>query len=52
MKVIILSLEHPPNGQPDWQLDVIHTPGHANDHICYLEKRLKAYPIKDPLHFS
>lgn len=36
-----------PDGQPDWHLDVIHTPGHAKDHLCYLESRYQAAIIGD-----
>ena len=36
-----------PDGTPDWHLDVIHTPGHTPDHICYLESRYHSAIIGD-----
>ena len=38
-----------PDGSPDWHLRVIETPGHAPDHICYLESRYHAAIVGDML---
>ena len=44
-----IELGNSPDGQPDWHLDVIHTPGHADDHLCYLESRYHSAIIGDML---
>jgi glyoxylase-like metal-dependent hydrolase (beta-lactamase superfamily II)/8-oxo-dGTP pyrophosphatase MutT (NUDIX family) len=38
-----------PDGSSDWHLTVIHTPGHAVDHLCYLESRYHAAIVGDML---
>ena len=38
-----------PDGSPDWHLDVMHTPGHARDHLCYLDSRYHAAIVGDML---
>ena len=44
-----IDLGNSPDGQPDWHLDVIHTPGHADDHLCYLESRYHSAIVGDML---
>lgn len=44
-----IELGNSPDGKPDWHLDVIHTPGHAEDHLCYLESRYHSAIIGDML---
>lgn len=38
-----------PDGSTDWRLDVVATPGHAPDHLCYLESRYQAAIVGDML---
>jgi endoribonuclease LACTB2 len=38
-----------PDGSTDWHLTVVHTPGHAVDHLCYLESRYHAAIVGDML---
>jgi len=38
-----------PDGSGNWHLDVIATPGHAPDHLCYLESRYQAAIVGDML---
>jgi glyoxylase-like metal-dependent hydrolase (beta-lactamase superfamily II)/8-oxo-dGTP pyrophosphatase MutT (NUDIX family) len=38
-----------PDGSEDWHLTVVHTPGHAIDHLCYLESRYQAAIVGDML---
>ncbi len=38
-----------PDGSTDWHLNVVHTPGHAVDHLCYLESRYHAAIVGDML---
>jgi len=38
-----------PDGSKDWHLTVMHTPGHAVDHLCYLESRYHAAIVGDML---
>ena len=38
-----------PDGTPDWHLDVIHTPGHAVDHLCFIDSRYHAAVVGDML---
>lgn len=38
-----------PDGSDDWHLAVIATPGHALDHLCYLESRYQAAIVGDML---
>ncbi|MGE3773910.1 MAG: MBL fold metallo-hydrolase [Gammaproteobacteria bacterium] len=44
-----LPLGTAPDGSPDWQLEVLHTPGHARDHLCYVESRYRAAIVGDML---
>ena len=38
-----------PDGSADWHLTVIHTPGHAVDHLCYIDSRYHAAIVGDML---
>lgn len=38
-----------PDGSEDWHLQVLHTPGHAVDHLCYMESRYGAAIVGDML---
>ncbi len=38
-----------PDGTKDWHLSVMHTPGHAVDHLCFLESRYQAAIVGDML---
>jgi glyoxylase-like metal-dependent hydrolase (beta-lactamase superfamily II)/8-oxo-dGTP pyrophosphatase MutT (NUDIX family) len=38
-----------PDGTPDWRLDVFHTPGHAVDHLCFVDNRYHAAVVGDML---
>jgi len=38
-----------PDGTSGWHLKVIHTPGHAIDHLCYLESRYNSLIAGDML---
>ncbi len=38
-----------PDGTGDWHLKVIHTPGHALDHLCYIDSRYHAAIVGDML---
>ena len=44
-----LELGHAPDGSADWHLSVLHTPGHAVDHLCYVDSRYNAAIIGDML---
>lgn len=44
-----IELGRSPDGQSGWHLQVIHTPGHAADHLCYLDSRYQAAIIGDML---
>ena len=44
-----IALGTAPDGSPDWHLSVIATPGHAPDHLCYLESRYHAAFVGDML---
>ena len=44
-----IELGFSPDGKPDWYLEVLHTPGHADDHICYLESRYRSIIAGDML---
>lgn len=44
-----IELGRSPDGHPDWHLQVIHTPGHAVDHLCYLDSRYQSAIIGDML---
>ena len=45
----ILPLGTAPDGSKNWHLKVMHTPGHAIDHLCYLESRYQAAIVGDML---
>lgn len=34
-----LPLGQAPDGSPDWEMEVVFTPGHAAGHVCFLERR-------------
>lgn len=38
-----------PDGATGWYLDVIHTPGHAVDHLCFIDSRYHAAVVGDML---
>lgn len=38
-----------PDGQAGWHLSVIHTPGHADDHLCFMDSRYHAAIVGDML---
>lgn len=44
-----LPLGAAPDGSPGWQLEVLHTPGHARDHLCFIESRYRAAIVGDML---
>lgn len=44
-----LPLGTAPDGSADWQLDVVHTPGHARDHLCFIDSRYHAAIVGDML---
>ncbi len=44
-----LELGTAPDGTGDWHLSVMHTPGHAVDHLCYIDSRYGAAIVGDML---
>ena len=44
-----IDLGNSPDGRSDWHLHVMHTPGHAVDHLCYLDSRYQAALVGDML---
>ena len=44
-----LELGTAPDGSGDWHLKVLHTPGHAVDHLCYIDSRYHAAIVGDML---
>lgn len=44
-----LDLGTAPDGSNNWHLRVLHTPGHAVDHLCFLENRYQAAIVGDML---
>ncbi len=44
-----LNLGTAPDGTADWQLLALHTPGHAVDHLCFMENRYHALIAGDML---
>ena len=44
-----LELGNAPDGSPEWHLEVLHTPGHAVDHLCFVDSRYRAAVIGDML---
>jgi len=47
-----LPLGTAPDGSPDWQLEVLHTPGCAGDGVCFVESRYRAIVVGDLLSTS
>ena len=45
----VLDLGSAPDGSENWQLRVLHTPGHAVDHLCFLESRYHSAIVGDML---
>lgn len=45
----LLPLGAAPDGSPHWTLEVLHTPGHARDHLCFVESRYRAAIVGDML---
>ncbi|MCP4431541.1 MAG: MBL fold metallo-hydrolase [Gammaproteobacteria bacterium] len=45
----ILELGTAPDGSDNWQLRVMHTPGHAVDHLCFLDSRYQSAIVGDML---
>lgn len=45
----VIELGTAPDGTPGWRLDVMHTPGHARDHLCFIENRYQAAIVGDML---
>ena len=45
----ILDLGTSPNGKTDWHMQVLHTPGHAVDHVCFIENCYHALIAGDML---
>ena len=44
-----LELGTAPDGSGDWHLKVLHTPGHAPDHLCFIDSRYHAAIVGDML---
>ncbi len=44
-----LELGTAPDGTRDWHLKVVHTPGHAVDHLCFIDSRYHAAIAGDML---
>lgn len=44
-----IDLGSSPDGRPDWHLRVLHTPGHAVDHLCYLDSHYQTAIVGDML---
>ena len=44
-----LELGTAPDGSGDWHLKVLHTPGHAVDHLCFIDSRYHAAVVGDML---
>jgi glyoxylase-like metal-dependent hydrolase (beta-lactamase superfamily II) len=38
-----------PDGTSDWHLNVMHTPGHAVDHLCFIDNRYHTAVVGDML---
>ena len=45
----ILDLGTAPDGSDNWRLSVMHTPGHAVDHLCFLDNRYQSAIVGDML---
>lgn len=43
----IIDLGIAPDGSEGWQLSVLHTPGHAVDHLCFLDNRYQSAIVGD-----
>lgn len=44
-----IELGRSPDGRPGWHLTVLHTPGHADDHLCYIDSRYHSAIVGDML---
>ena len=44
-----LELGTAPDGSGDWHLKVLHTPGHAQDHLCFIDSHYHAAIVGDML---
>ncbi len=44
-----IALGTAPDGSSDWRLEVLHTPGHARDHLCFIDSRYRAAIVGDML---
>ncbi len=44
-----INLGTAPDGTTDWHLQVLHTPGHASDHLCFFESRYHSLIAGDML---
>jgi len=44
-----IELGFAPDGTADWHLQVLYTPGHASDHLCFFESRYHALIAGDML---
>jgi glyoxylase-like metal-dependent hydrolase (beta-lactamase superfamily II) len=44
-----IGLGETPDGTPDWHLDVLHTPGHAVDHLCFIDNHYHSAVVGDML---
>lgn len=44
-----VELGHAADGSPDWHLQVLYTPGHAADHLCYFDSRFHGLIAGDML---
>ena len=45
----VIPLGVAPDGTPGWHLEVMHTPGHARDHLCFIDSRYRAALVGDML---
>lgn len=45
----VIPLGVAPDGTPGWHLEVMHTPGHARDHLCFIDSRYRAAIVGDML---
>ncbi len=44
-----IPLGRSPDGKPGWTLEAVHTPGHDQGHLCFLESRYGAVLVGDML---
>ena len=45
----IIDLGSAPDGSANWHLSVLHTPGHAADHLCFIDSRYRSAIVGDML---